>query len=168
MSRGFVKEEDQEETPFIPPRAALPAGVQNYVTAEGMQELKKEQEELEEERANLKAENDAERRRLLAVINGKLALLNERINSARLVENMDEAKEEVRFGTVVKYKVIKGRNAGKEFEFRIVGVDEASIREKKMAFTAPLAKALMGKKVGERAKFSLAAEEQEVEVISLD
>ena len=27
MSRGFVKEEDQEEAPIIPPRAALPAGV---------------------------------------------------------------------------------------------------------------------------------------------
>ncbi|MGV3636407.1 MAG: transcription elongation factor GreA, partial [Flavobacteriales bacterium] len=27
MSRGFVREDDQEEAPFIPPRAPLPEGV---------------------------------------------------------------------------------------------------------------------------------------------
>jgi transcription elongation factor GreB len=32
MSRGFVKEDDQEETPIVPPRADLPEGVVNYVT----------------------------------------------------------------------------------------------------------------------------------------
>ena len=46
MSRGFVKEEDQEEAPFIPPRAALPPGVTNYVTPQGYQELIKEREDL--------------------------------------------------------------------------------------------------------------------------
>ncbi len=39
MSRGFVKEEDQEEAPMIPPRAALPDGAINYVTPLGMQQL---------------------------------------------------------------------------------------------------------------------------------
>ena len=42
MSRGFVKEEDQEEAPFIPPRAALPAGVTNYVTPLGLKALQRE------------------------------------------------------------------------------------------------------------------------------
>jgi len=41
MSRGFVKEEDQEEPPFVPPRASLPAGVENYVTEEGYKALQK-------------------------------------------------------------------------------------------------------------------------------
>jgi len=36
MSRGFVREDDQEEAPFIAPRAALPAGAVNYVTPRGM------------------------------------------------------------------------------------------------------------------------------------
>jgi transcription elongation factor GreB len=39
MSRGFVKEDDQEETPIVPPRADLPEGVVNYVTQGGMGEL---------------------------------------------------------------------------------------------------------------------------------
>jgi hypothetical protein len=39
MSRGFVKEDDQEEIPIVPPRADLPEGVANYVTQVGMNEL---------------------------------------------------------------------------------------------------------------------------------
>ena len=51
MSRGFVKEDDQEEAPFIPPRASLPAGVTNYVTARGMQLLLEERTQLGGDRA---------------------------------------------------------------------------------------------------------------------
>jgi transcription elongation factor GreB len=39
MSRGFVREEDQEEVPIVPPRAYLPPGVPNYVTRSGMDAL---------------------------------------------------------------------------------------------------------------------------------
>ncbi|MEO8732945.1 MAG: transcription elongation factor GreA, partial [Flavobacteriales bacterium] len=35
MSRGFVREDDQEEPIFIPPRATLPAGMENHVTPRG-------------------------------------------------------------------------------------------------------------------------------------
>ena len=83
MSRGFVKEDDQEEAPFIPPRASLPPNVPNYVTKKGMELLLQEKKELEAQRSNLSAENDVERRKALAVINGKIELLNERINSAQ-------------------------------------------------------------------------------------
>jgi len=31
MSRGFVKEDDQEEVPMVPQRAYLPPGVDNWV-----------------------------------------------------------------------------------------------------------------------------------------
>ena len=50
MSRGFVKEGDQEEVPMVTPRAYLPAGVENFVTPEGLQELREEREAGLEER----------------------------------------------------------------------------------------------------------------------
>jgi transcription elongation factor GreB len=46
MSRGFVREEDQEEIPLVPPRADLPLGVTNYVTKAGMEALVQEREKL--------------------------------------------------------------------------------------------------------------------------
>ena len=44
MSRGFVREEDQEEIPMVPPRADLPSGVTNYVTQVGMNQLLEERD----------------------------------------------------------------------------------------------------------------------------
>lgn len=49
MSRGFVKEGDQEEVPIVIPRANLPDGVTNYVTPNGFEELKQEHKSLIEE-----------------------------------------------------------------------------------------------------------------------
>ena len=53
MSRGFVKEDDQEEVPMVPPRAHLPQGVPNYVTQAGMDELLAERQALMNEKENL-------------------------------------------------------------------------------------------------------------------
>ena len=50
MSRGFVKEDDQEEIPIVPPRADLPEGVANYVTQVGMNELLAEKQMLVNEK----------------------------------------------------------------------------------------------------------------------
>lgn len=78
MSRAFVKEDDQEEAPFIPPRAPLPAGVNNYVTLEGLKELNLEKEKLEKEKESVfQIEGAAEKRRATTEINGKLDLLEQ-------------------------------------------------------------------------------------------
>ena len=37
MSRAFINEDQQVETPFVPPRADLPRGVTNYVTPDGLE-----------------------------------------------------------------------------------------------------------------------------------
>ncbi|MDZ7633407.1 MAG: hypothetical protein U5L72_02780 [Bacteroidales bacterium] len=46
MSRGFVKEDDQEDVPMVPQRAHLPDGVTNFVTRTGMDLLVAEKEKL--------------------------------------------------------------------------------------------------------------------------
>ena len=154
MSRGFVKEDDQEETPIIPPRAALPPGAINYVTSHGLQLLKSEKESLLNQIANLAETDERERRRALAVLTGKLNLLQERLTSARILEQV-ENKDEVRFGATVGYEIAGG---GKN-RIQIVGVDEADIKKQKIAFTAPIAKALIGKKKGETAALKLGENE---------
>ena len=163
MSRGFVKEDDQEEAPIIPPRAALPAGATNYVTPEGLTQLKTERERLENEISNLSETNERERRRALALLNGKLNLLIERIQSARLLEKVDD-RDEVRFGATVTYKIGTAPNP---IKITIVGVDEADVKQQKIAFTAPIAKALTGKKVGQTAELNLGGETRKIEVVAI-
>lgn len=166
MSRGFVREDDQEEAPFIPPRAPLPTGVPNHVTPRGLQQLLDERAALELERS-LPYESDYARRRAWAEIDGRLELLNERIGSARVVEPPDPAPDEVRFGAAVTFRFLKGPQAGQEHTFHIVGVDEASVKEGRIAFVAPIARALLGKRPGEHSAFALGPMQQELEVLAV-
>jgi transcription elongation factor GreB len=77
MSRGFVKEDDQEDVPMVPPRAHLPAGVTNYVTRAGMDELLAEQQALMEEIKKLDIASENERRIAVNNISAKLKLLEQ-------------------------------------------------------------------------------------------
>ncbi len=162
MSRGFVKEEDQEEAPVIPPRAALPKGVINYVTPFGHQLLLQEKEELENEQKNISKDNETEHRRASTIIDAKLKLLNQRINSARIIPLKNQPQEEVRFGALVNFK-----KENTTLKFQIVGVDEADVKENKIAFTAPIAKALIGKKVGDSAELQLGNKIQKLEILAI-
>ncbi|MBE0641418.1 MAG: GreA/GreB family elongation factor [Bacteroidales bacterium] len=145
MSRGFVKEDDQEEVPMVPPRAHLPPGVTNYVTPSGMEELQAERQSLLAEIAQLDGSNEKERRIALNHLNARISLLDERISSARVIRPEDLPGDEVRFGSVVTMRI-----GNKTQVFQIVGVDEANISKGKIAFTSPVAKVLNNRRVGER------------------
>ena len=135
MSRGFIKEGDQEEIPRVPPRAYLPPGVPNYVTKEGLEVLKEELKNLEAER--VKAGDDYI---MVNYIDAMMKLLIDRINSAVEVDLSKSNKDTVSFGAWVRYN---GRVV------RIVGVDEADVNKGLISFISPVAKLLIGKKPGD-------------------
>lgn len=163
MSRGFVKEDDQEEAPIIPPRAALPAGVTNYVTPQGMKALKAEKVAFEAEQKNLPHNNETERRRASMAIDGRLQLLAQRIKSTRIIDPKTQPQDEVRFGAKVKFK-----NGRQTLNFQIVGVDEADVKKLKIAFIAPIARALIGKKVGDIADFKRGQQTQKLKILEIE
>jgi transcription elongation factor GreB len=148
MSRGFVKEDDQEEIPMVAPRADLPEGVTNYVTRTGMDELLAEKQMLITEKGRLDSSREDEKRIALNHINAKLHQLDQRIATARVLNFHEQAPDEIRFGAVIKLE-IEAKNRIQTFQ--IVGVDEANIAKGKIAFTSPLAKALINKKIGDKA-----------------
>ena len=148
MSRGFVKEDDQEEIPMVPPRADLPEGVVNYVTQAGMNELLAEKQALLNEKDRLDSSSEDEKRIALNHINAKLQLLNNRIATARIVNIKEQSTDEIRFGSVIRLKT----EATKGIQtIQIVGVDEADFSKGKISFTSPLARALINKKIGDKA-----------------
>lgn len=164
MSRGFVKEGDQEEPPFIPPRAPLPAGVTNYVTPYGMELLEKEREDLEQQLIDLKMDDEKDERHARTLLNGKIDFLNERIASARVVDLTEQPPNEVRFGALVKLKNLQNKSLQ---QFQIVGVDEADVRKQKIAFVAPIARAVNGKGVEEVAELNLGGEVRRLEIMEI-
>jgi transcription elongation factor GreB len=164
MSRGFVKEDDQEEIPMVPPRADLPEGVANYVTQTGMNELLAEKEMLVDERDKLDSSNENEKRITLNHINAKLQLLNNRIATARIVNLNEQSPDEIRFGAVIKLKTETNK---KNQTLQIVGVDEADISKGKIAFTSPLARVLINKKIGDKAILKRGQENLVFEILNI-
>jgi transcription elongation factor GreB len=164
MSRGFVKEDDQEEIPIVPPRADLPEGVANYVTQVGMNELLTEKQMLVNEKSMLDSSNEDEKRIALNHINAKLQLLNNRIVTAKIVNLNDQAPDEIRFGAVIKLKIETNKNIQ---TFQIVGVDEADISKGKISFTSPIVKVLINKKIGDKAILKRDQEDLVFEIIDI-
>ena len=147
MSRGFVKDGDQEEVPMVPKRAYLPEGVTNFVTRAGMEQLMAEKDTLIREREELNIANENERQIAVNYINARLQLLNNRIAEARVVDTKDQPQDEITFGAIATLKNIA---SGKIQDFQIVGVDEADIAKGKVSFISPLARALINKRTGDR------------------
>ncbi len=135
MSRGFIKEGDQEEIPRVPMRAYLPEGVPNYVTKEGLEALKEELNGFETERVKA-----GDNYIMVNFIDASIKLLVDRINSAVEVDLSKSNKNTVSFGAWVRYNGCV---------VRIVGVDEADVNKGLISFISPIAKMLIGKKAGD-------------------
>ncbi|HZW77667.1 MAG TPA: GreA/GreB family elongation factor [Flavobacteriaceae bacterium] len=164
MSRGFVREGDQEEMPIIPPRTALPPNVPNYVTPVGLQLLNDELKQLEIEKSSISGKSDTEKRITSAIITAKMNQLIERINTARVIDPQEQPIDEVRFGAKVTFRNL---NNGQIQTFQIVGVDEADVAKGKISFLAPIAVTLTGCKLQNEVDFNLGGEKRRLKIIKI-
>jgi transcription elongation factor GreB len=164
MSRGFVKEDDQEEVPIVPQRAYLPEGVTNFVTPDGMSQLLAERQMLENEKSNLNTARENEKRIELNFINAKLQLLNKRIAEARIVELTGQPQNEIRFGATI---ILRTEASGIIQTFQIVGVDEADISRGKVSFISPVSRVLINKKTGDKVVLKQAGKDIVFEIIGI-
>ncbi|MBC6991147.1 GreA/GreB family elongation factor [Hymenobacter sp. BT491] len=169
MSRAFAKEDDSLEAPIIPPRAALPPGTPNYVTPRGLEQLRAELTALEVERSQVEAnrDNESDRTRQLTVLNARMSALTARIASAKVVDLHTQPADEVRFGATVTLRTRSSGKPGPERHFTIVGVDEAAVAEGRVAFVAPIARAVQGAKLGQMVALRLGPKEEMVEVAAI-
>jgi transcription elongation GreA/GreB family factor len=140
MSRAFVKESDVETLEELPDRRISP--YPNDVTVEGMKQLESMFERAREAHA---AALRAQDRAALAVASRDLRYWSARRASARVIPNPLNTTE-VQFGSTVR---IRRRSDGREQTFRIVGEDEADPAKGTISHASPLARALIGKGVGD-------------------
>lgn len=168
MSKAFTKDDAPEE-PLVAPRAPLPDGVPNYVTPRGLRLLRDEMARLEGQSRELDDDssgNEDDVRRRRSVLAQRMSELATRITGAQLVAHAGRDASKVRFGARV---TVRGSNDGDgERRVQIVGVDEADPAAGRIAFTAPLARAVTGLEVGDVAIVETPAGEDEIEVIAID
>ena len=81
-----------------------------------------------------------------AMLEHKIAQLEERLLSARVITKKEISKDAVSIGSHVR---LRDMQANKTFEYHIVGSAEANPAENKLSNESPVGKAIMGRKKGE-------------------
>jgi transcription elongation factor GreA len=81
-----------------------------------------------------------------AMLEHRIAQLEERLIAARVIEKRDIQKDVVSIGSRVKLRDIAAK---KTFEYHIVGSAEANPAENKLSNESPVGKAILGRKKGE-------------------
>ncbi len=76
----------------------------------------------------------------------RIAQLEERLLSARVISKKEISKDAVSIGSRVVLRDVKAR---KDVEYHIVGSAEANPAENKLSNESPVGKAIMGRKKGE-------------------
>lgn len=163
MSRGFVKEDDLEHAGTdLPERPLSPHP--NYVTPNGLKQLEQQAGMLEQERVPLvQRKEDPVAQQRLAMIDRDLRYLHARLESAIPVKPEDQATNTVLFGATVEVEDEDGR----PHTFSIVGEDEADIATNKVSWISPLAKALIGQKIGDSVTWHRPVGDLELEIIAI-
>jgi transcription elongation GreA/GreB family factor len=138
VSRAFVKETD-EIFETLPDR---PISLhQNLVTREGLELIETALARLRQERALAQSAND---RAAQARIARDLRYWTSRHSTAQVVGGPKDAAV-VQFGC----KVTIARDDGRRESYRIVGEDEAEPSQGTLSYVSPMARALMGRQVGD-------------------
>ncbi len=91
------------------------------------------------------AEYDAARDRQ-SFIEGRIQELEDVVSSAEVIDPSSLSGDNVKFGAHVR---VVDEETDKEVTYQIVGVHEADIKHQRLSISSPLAKALIGKKIGD-------------------
>ncbi len=94
----------------------------------------------------------------------KIAMLKDTIASVRLIDESKISTDEVQILTRVKIKNVKN---GQVMSYMIVSESEANFKEGKLSVTTPIAKGLLGKKVGDIAEVSVPSGKMQFEILEI-
>jgi transcription elongation GreA/GreB family factor len=155
MSRAFVKEQDDADAlQELPERPISPHP--NAVTPRGLRLIDEEIDKLRKDLAH--AQHDVDRN-LIARASRDLRYWTQRRSTAQLIEPPNKP-DKAAFGVRVTIK----RDKGKKQVLSIVGEDEADFDKGYIAYTAPIARALIGAGVGDEVEI----QGGEAEIVSLE
>jgi len=178
MSKAFTKENDAVEDDDVEVEAAQPAGVKNYISPAGYARLRAELAQLwEVERPKLVetvswAAGNGDRsengdylygKKRLREVDRRIRFLSKRMEFAEVVQNIGHDPERVFFGATVT--VMNAR--GEERTITIVGMDEVDPARGRVSWIAPVAKALLRAREGDRVSVRTPAGLEELDVVDV-
>lgn len=160
MSRAFVKEDGPDNEP-LPDLPISPHP--NYVTPRGLAALRDRLAATQADLARLKARAERLDKLPEKAAERDIRYLEARLRSAIPVDPADQPRDEVAFGA----RVTVADEDGRQTVYEIVGEDEADAGAGRIAPQAPLARALLGARVGDVVEWRRPAGRLELEVIAI-
>ncbi len=160
MSRAFVKEDGHDLTP-LPDLPVSPHP--NYVTPRGLAGLAARLRARQADLAALRARPDRLDKLPEAAAERDIRYLEARLRSAILIEPTTLPLTEVAFGLCVTVATEDDRHT----TYQITGEDEADARLGRIAPHAPLARALIGARLGDSITVTRPAGNQTLRVIAI-
>lgn len=162
MSRAFVKESDEDAAAAELPERPLSAEP-NYVTPRGLAALRVRLKELQVERDGLAAASEPMAKQRLLEVKRDIRYFSAQLERATPVDAAGQPRDEVRFGATVTIRDEQGKN----LVFHIVGDDEADVATGSISWASPLARAMLGARVGDTVKWQRPAGMSEVEIVAI-
>lgn len=97
-------------------------------------------------------------------IEGRIKELEHKVACAELVDISKATPGTVVFGATV---CLEDQDTEEKVTYKIVGADEADIKQKKISINSPIARALIGRKVGDSVEVKIPAGEKEFTVLDV-
>lgn len=100
-----------------------------------------------------------------AQIEGRIMDIKGKLSSAEIIDPTKLRGDRVMFGATV---TIEDLESGEESTYKIVGEDEADLREGTISVMSPIARAVMGKEEGEIVTLVAPRGNREIEIMSVE
>jgi len=97
-------------------------------------------------------------------VEGRVQELEEIVSAAEVIDPSTLSGDHVKFGAHVR---LVDEETEKEATYQIVGVHEADIKAARLSLSAPLAKALIGKKVGDSVSVPAPGGDRSYEILAI-
>src|SRR3546814_8906951 len=97
-------------------------------------------------------------------IEGRVLELEDKISRAEIIDVSKLSGDSVKFGATVK---LADEDTDEEIVYQIVGADESDIKSGRLSITAPLARGLIGKTVGDVVEVSTPNGSKSYEIIQI-
>ena len=99
-----------------------------------------------------------------AHIAARMAMLDDKIARAQIIDTTGQNPDKVRFGATVQ--LVDGEN-NEKIRYTIVGEDEADAKQGRISVTSPVAQALMNKSVGDEVSVTVPKGKRDLEVVEI-
>jgi transcription elongation factor GreA len=154
--------------------------IREPITARGAEQLRRELDDLKsvqrprviaaiaEARAHGDLKENAEyhaAKEQQGFIEGRISEIEDRLGRAELIDPAKLSGDKVVFGATVS---IVNLDTDEEVTYQVVGVDEADIKQGRVSFRAPLARALIGRSVGDEVVVPAPGGDQTYEILAVE